>query len=203
MTQRPRRTCSRDQADVARLPSRCGCGREGFKRRGRRGTLSPLVRVPQPPNDSGRPAFRVRPARRGDADALAQLLAELGFPGSADQATVHWVISHPEIEVLVASDPQDKPMGMVTFSHRPQLRAKGRVATIEELVVTESWRRKGVGRELLKRVIERARSLSVKHLEIVTHSGRAEDLLPFYEACGFHAAEAGVLRHVELVLTRK
>ncbi len=154
-------------------------------------------------NDSNRPAFRIRPARRGDVDALAQLLAELGYPGSADQATVHWVISHPEIEVLVASDAQDKAMAMVTFSHRPQLRAKGRVAMIEELVVTESWRRRGVARELLKRVVERARSLSVKHLELVTHDAKAEHLRPFFEACGFQAADVSVMRHSELVLIRK
>ena len=80
--------------------------------------------------DPSRPAFRVRPARRGDAEALATLLAELGYPGSADQATVHWVISHPEIEVFVAGDAQDKAVGMIAFSHRPQLRARGRVATL-------------------------------------------------------------------------
>jgi GNAT superfamily N-acetyltransferase len=83
---------------------------------------------------------------------------------------------------------------MVTLSHRPQLRVKGRVATIEELVVTESWRRRGVGRELVRHAIERARSLSVKQLEIVTHRGRKEYMRPFYEACGFHELDAAVLR---------
>lgn len=145
-------------------------------------------------SDQNRPLFRVRPARRGDQEALSQLLAELGYPSCADQATVHWVISHPEIEILVAGDQQDKPVGMVTFSHRPQLRAKGRVGTIEELIVTEAWRRRGVGRELLKRVVERARALSVKQLELVTHRGRAEYAQAFYEACGFSEADAAVLR---------
>ena len=155
------------------------------------------------PLPDARPSFRVRPARRGDGEALANLLTELGYPGAADQATVHWVISHPEIEVLVAGDPQDKAVGMVSFSHRPQLRARGRVATIEELVVTESWRRRGVGRELLKGVVERARSLSVKHLEVVTHLGRADYLRGFYEACGFEETPSAVLHHGELRLERK
>jgi GNAT superfamily N-acetyltransferase len=125
---------------------------------------------------------------------LASLLAELGYPNAADQATVHWVISHPEIEVLVAGDPHDKVVGMITLSHRPQLRVKGRVATIEELVVSEPWRRRGVGRELLRHAIERARSLSVKQVEIVTHRGRQEYIKPFYEACGLHELDAAVLR---------
>ena len=154
----------------------------------RSAVLSPLAL------DSMRPPFRVRPARRGDADALASLLAELGYPGSADQATVHWVISHPEIEVFVAGDAQDRPIGMITFSHRPQLRARGRVARIEELVVTHSWRRKGVGRELVRRVLDRVRVLSVKQLEVVTHFGRAEFAREFYAACGFTEADSAVLR---------
>ncbi len=157
--------------------------------------MSAPASIPDP-----RPAFRVRPARRGDGDALAALLAELGFPGSADQATIHWVVSHPEIEVLVAADSQDKAMGMVAFTHRPQLRAKGRIATVEELVVTESWRGRGVGKELLKRVVERARSLSVKQLEIVTPLGCDARTASFYEACGFEQLDASVLRHRELRL---
>lgn len=161
------------------------------------------MRVPSvTPADPNRPAFRVRPARRGDSDALSTLLAELGYAGAADQATVHWVISHPEIEVFVAGDPQDKPVGMIVFSHRPQLRAKGRVATIEELIVTEAWRRRGVGRELIKRVVDRVRTLSVKQLEVVTHRGRESYAKGFYEACGFVEADSAVLRHTELLLKK-
>lgn len=147
-----------------------------------------------PSEQANRPLFRVRAARRGDSDALASLLAELGYPNAADQATVHWVISHPEIEVLVAGDPQDKPVGMITLSHRPQLRARGRIATVEELVVTEAWRGKGVGRELVRHAIERARSLSVKQLELVTHRGRDVYARTFYEKCGFAETDAAVLR---------
>jgi GNAT superfamily N-acetyltransferase len=153
----------------------------------------PAVPSPSSP-DPQRPLFRVRVARRGDADALAALLVELGYPNATDQATVHWVISHPEIEVLVAGDPQDKPVGMITLSHRPQLRARGRIATVEELVVAEAWRGKGVGRELVRHAIERARSLSVKQLELVSHRGRAQYARGFYLKCGFTEADAAVVR---------
>lgn len=151
------------------------------------------MRAPQAVADTNRPQFRVRPARRGDADALAALLVELGYPGATDQATVHWVISHPEIEVIVAGDSSDRAIGMISFSHRPQLRARGRIARIEELVVTESWRRRGVGRELVKKVVERARVLSVKQLELVTHAGGAAPR-GFFEACGFAVSDSALLR---------
>lgn len=133
---------------------------------------------------------------------MAGLLGELGYPGAADQATVHWVISHPEIEVLVAGDPQDKPVGMITFSHRPMLRVKGRLAVIEELVVTESWRRRGVGRELVRRVVDRARSLGVKQVELLTHDARL-DVPRFFESCGFGPANTSVYRLKDVSLLAK
>ena len=144
------------------------------------------------------PPFRIRRARRGDAESLASLLREMGYPHGSDAQTVHWVISHPEIEIFVAADSQDRPVGMVALSHRPQLRLRGRIATVDELVVTETWRRRGVGRALMQQVIERcgARALSVKRLEVSAYA--QEELQSFYMTCGFTQVERMVLRYVEL-----
>ena len=144
------------------------------------------------------PSFRIRRARRGDAESLATLLREMGYPHGSDAQTVHWVISHPEIEIFVAADAQDRPVGMVSLSHRPQLRLRGRIATVDELVVTESWRRRGVGRALMQQVIERcgARALSVKRLE--TSAYALEELQGFYQSCGFTQVDRMVMRYSEL-----
>ena len=149
------------------------------------------------------PGFRVRSARRGDAEALALLLAELGYPGAADTSTVHWVLSHPEMDVIVAADAMDKPVGMITLSHRPQLRMKGRIVTIDELVVSATWRRKGVGRALMKHALERARVLTAKRVELHTHKGRGEAVRAFYESCGFQEADSLVMRLTEGDFQRK
>ena len=141
------------------------------------------------------PPFRIRRARRGDSEALAALLRELGHTEGTDTQTVHWVISHPEIEIFVAGDPQDKPVGMISLSHRPQLRFKGRIATIDELVVTEAWRRRGVGRALVLHAIERAKVLSVKRLEMVAARSRGDLMREFCESCGFTDADWVLYRH--------
>jgi GNAT superfamily N-acetyltransferase len=146
----------------------------------------------------GAAGFRVRTARPGDAEGLASLLKELGYANAADVSIVNWVRSHPEMEVLVAADGHDRPVGVLTLSHRPQLRMKGRIATVDELVVAQAWRRKGVGRALITRAVEKARSLSCKRMELVTHRGRGEYVRQFYEACGFAEADSLVLRHREL-----
>lgn len=137
--------------------------------------------------------FRVRLARRGDGEQLGLLLAELGHAGAGDTATVHWVLSHPEIEVHVAADASDRPLGVLSFSHRPQLRLSGRIATIDELVVLPSARRQGVGRALVKRALERAKVLSVKRVELQLPSVPDEATYRFCEAMGFRDAERGVV----------
>jgi N-acetylglutamate synthase-like GNAT family acetyltransferase len=154
----------------------------------------PLQTSKSPTEKQGTAPFRIRAARRGDAEALGALLRELGYAQGADQATVHWVISHPEMEIYVAGDSHDRAIGMITLSHRPQLRMKGRIATIDELVVSESWRRKGVGKALVNRAVERAKVLSVRRLELLTHIPTASVPRAFYEACGFKVADALVLR---------
>lgn len=142
------------------------------------------------------PSFRVRLARRGDGEQLGHLLAELGHTGAGDTATVHWVLSHPEIEVHVAADASDRPLGLLSLSHRPQLRLSGRIATIDELVVLPAARRQGVGRALLQRALERARVLSVKRVDLQLPSVPDEATFRFCEAMGFRDAERGVVSRV-------
>lgn len=142
----------------------------------------------QPPTQG----FKVRPARRGDAAPAVAILAEAG--ATSDPHTFTWTISHPEMEVLIAADPLDKAIGVISLSHRPILKLGGRAASIDELVVTKAWRRKGVGRELLRRAVERAKVLSVKRLEVQTFGPVTDEVRAFFQACGFDAADVGVFR---------
>ncbi len=148
----------------------------------------------RPGASEGKPAFRIRAGRRGDVEAISALLVELGYLQGADMATVHWVISHPETETLIAADGADKPIGMLTLSHRPQLRLRGRIVTIDELVVQTVWRRKGVGRELMKRAIERSRVLSARRLELLSPIAD-EGAVQFCREMGFgEVPRTGVMR---------
>jgi N-acetylglutamate synthase-like GNAT family acetyltransferase len=148
------------------------------------------VRVASDPKAA--PAFKVRPARRGDAQGIVAILNEAG--AQADSHTFTWIISHPEMEVLVAADALDKVIGVVTLSHRPLLKVGGRAATIDELGVSKAWLRRGVGRELLKRAVERAKVLSVKRLEVQTFQDVTPELEAFFRNSGFDRAAVGVFR---------
>ena len=141
-------------------------------------------------------AYRIRPARRGDREGIANLLAEVGYPNACDSATLSWVISHPEMEVHLAVDPLDRAVGMVALSHRPALRLKGRIATLDELVVLPAWRRKGIGKELLARAVTRVKVLGCKRLEVATRE--RVDGPVFLKKLGFVEIESALMRLDEL-----
>ena len=136
--------------------------------------------------------YRIRPARRGDREGIATLLAEAGSPDSCDSTTLAWVISHPEMEAHLAVDQPDRAIGLVSFSHRPMLRLKGRIATIDELVVAQAWRKKGVGKALLAVAVTRLKVLGCKRLELATQQAGE---VAFFEKQGWVATEGRVLRH--------
>lgn len=135
--------------------------------------------------------IKIRVARRGDRDSIYRLMAEVGVNVAPyDQSnTLSWIVSHPEIEVLVAVDPLDRGVGMISLSHRPSLRVGGRVATVDALIVTAAMRRKGIGAELLGRSIERARMLGCKQVEIPSNDTGSREWL---RRRGF-VTEAGTL----------
>ncbi len=137
-------------------------------------------------------SFKIRPARRGDAVPIVALLAQQNI--TTDANTVTWIISHPEMEIFVAADQLDRPVGFATLSHRPLLKTGGRAASIDELNVATGWQRKGVGRALLNKVVERAKVLTVKRLEVQTYGAPTAEVTAFFRACGFDGADVGVFR---------
>ncbi len=111
---------------------------------------------------------KIRTARRGDKDAVYRLLAETGVvvPSAEQSSTLSWIVSHPETEVLLATDAYERGLGMLSLSHRPSLVTGGRLASVESLVVLPSMRGKGIGTELLERALARARMLGCKEVEV-------------------------------------
>ena len=123
-------------------------------------------------------------------------MQEGGYSKGGDSQTVHWVVSHPEIELFVAADRADRVIGVISMSHRPQLRQSGRIATIEELFVTQEWRRKGVGKALVKNAVERAKVLTVKTLQLQATLDNPEEIQAFCKASGFELDNVSVYRLV-------
>jgi GNAT superfamily N-acetyltransferase len=132
--------------------------------------------------------YRIRPLKRGDRDAVFKLLEADGWvvPAGDQELAVSWVVQHPEIESFVAHEATmfSWLVGMITMSHRPQLRLGGRVACIDLFVVAREQRHKGIGHDLLAQALRRSEALGCKRMEIFLPPER-DERLTFFEGNGF------------------
>lgn len=132
--------------------------------------------------------FRIRPLKRGDRDAVFKLLAADGWavPIVDQDTAISWVVQHPEIESFVAHDATSysRVQGLITMSHRPQLRVGGRIACIDVFVVAPEQRHRGIGHDLLTQALRRSEALACKRVEIHLPPERDERQI-FFEGSGF------------------
>ena len=132
--------------------------------------------------------WRLRSLNRGDRDAVFKLLAADGWvvPANDQELAISWVVQHPEIECFVAHDvgAYSRLFGMITMSHRPQLKLGGRVASIDLFLVAPEQRHKGIGHDLLSQAMRRAEALGCKRVEMLLPEARSERHA-FFENNGF------------------
>jgi GNAT superfamily N-acetyltransferase len=133
-------------------------------------------------NDTG---LAVRAATPGDADGLAGLMTELGYPTTAAQMTARLaaILADGDYRTFVACDGATiaGAIGTRTF---PLYESDAPYGQIMVLVVADSYRRRRVGRLLLEAAEaffgERGASFAV-----VTSANRRSDAHAFYEKHGF------------------
>jgi GNAT superfamily N-acetyltransferase len=130
-------------------------------------------------------AFGVRKVTAGDAEAVAGLLGELGYPSTAAEVSQRLEIwmHEPYSRVLLATD-DDRVVGSMSVHALPHLERNGRWLRIESLVVTAGAQGTGAGRRLIGAAEELARSWGCHAVE-VTSSRRREGAHAFYRRLGF------------------
>jgi N-acetylglutamate synthase-like GNAT family acetyltransferase len=137
----------------------------------------------------------VRRARPGDALAVRKLLKELGYshdPRATDE-TVSQVVKHPEAAVFVACEGVEV-LGYAALSIRPQMRLAGLLASLDELVVTQSRRGSGLGTMLLDAAIAHAKALQCRRIEVLQTRRRESYDRKFYQERRFVEVDSAVLR---------
>lgn len=127
----------------------------------------------------------VRLVRRADADALARLSKELGYPSSTADMRIRLgaTLAHPDHAVYVAEHPD---LGIVGWIHVfAALRLEsGAFAEIGGLVVSEGQRKSGVGRALVEKGEDWSWERGLQMLRVRTDSKRTGAHL-FYRNLGF------------------
>jgi GNAT superfamily N-acetyltransferase len=156
--------------------------------------LPPLQVSPKPAPADGKD-YRLRPLKRRDRENVFKLLAADGWPvDTRDQELcISWVVQHPETETMVAHDfaSYDRLYGVISMSHRPQLKLGGRVACIDLFAVADEHRQKPVGTDLLAQAQRRAEALGCKRMELYLPAAR-EYRHDFFEQHGFSQGSGGL-----------
>ena len=139
----------------------------------------------------------IRIATLMDQPQSFELMSELGYPGLSFvrfSAAYNAVLANPTMSLLVAEDENGDVIGLASISTRPQLRLTANLVTIDELVVADRARGRGVGRKILKAAEVMARKLGARRLELETNRARESYCRGFYIKNGFEEADSAVMR---------
>jgi GNAT superfamily N-acetyltransferase len=105
--------------------------------------------------------------------------------------------SDPNQELIVVTNDHKEIVGTLQLTFIPYLTYRGGIrAQIEAVRVREDMRGKGLGEQLFRWAIDRARERGV-HLVQLTTDKRRPDALRFYEKLGFKASHEGMKLHFD------
>ena len=127
----------------------------------------------------------VRDAEDGDCEAIANLLAALGYPHTPDFAArrVRKLGKRQHDRVLVALHGSEI-VGLLSLHIMPLLHLSGNLCRVTALIVSEEHRRKYIGQRLLEVAEAYAKTNDCVKVEI-TSGDRRCDAHTFYEQVGY------------------
>jgi GNAT superfamily N-acetyltransferase len=127
----------------------------------------------------------IRSAHAADAPSIAELMAVLGYPSSVEQieARIAAFAAFPDTVIFVA-ECASRVVGLLSFHCIPLFHADGFLGRITNLVVSQDFRRRGVGRLLVAAAEEFAWTHHCIRMELTSGDHRP-DAHAFYERCGF------------------
>ena len=140
----------------------------------------------------------IRAARTYDAQAIAELGAQLGYPSTRQQiaSRLAGVEAEPSSRVLVAENGNGRVIGWLHVAARTQL-TEDMCADILGLVVDESARGAGVGADLVRAAEAWARGEGCTRIRVRSRETR-ERAHKFYEREGYARNKVQVVLHKSL-----
>ena len=127
--------------------------------------------------------LRVRPMVEGDAEVVAELATELGYPNETEAIRRRIRPIGKAGLLLVAADARDKPVGFIQ-AHRVCIIEAGSRVEILGLVVSSTARRSGIARTLIGEVELWAQKIGAETVSVRSNTRRTEAHL-FYPAMGY------------------
>jgi GNAT superfamily N-acetyltransferase len=139
------------------------------------------------------PAAAIRPATAGDAEPIAALFTDEGYPaGPSDIVERLARFASPHSQVLVAEH-DGAILGFIAIHALPRFEHDDRIVRILALVVDAGARERGVGGALMAEAERIARDLGAAFIE-VTAGHHRPDAYRLYETSGYDGSVAAYLR---------
>jgi len=128
----------------------------------------------------------IRRLTSSDATVAAPLMAELGYPTTADAFAERFdALCTSAYNAVLVAEAQGSIVGLVSVHSFEMLHRPGRLGRITALVVASSARGHGVGTRLLKAAEDHLQNCGCTVLEVTSGDQRA-DAHAFYAARGYH-----------------
>ena len=133
----------------------------------------------------------IRRARAGDEHQVFRLFEKLPSRSRTDEYRVDQktgvevyrkILSDSALGVILVAEEKGRLIGCITLSYPLAIRCSGHYARIEEFIVDEAARGKGIGTMLLEAAIDEAKNMSCFDLQVNNPSELGK---PLYDAHGF------------------
>ena len=125
----------------------------------------------------------IRDASATDAEALADLLGQLGYPTTAEAAETRLERLRVVGDRVVVAELDGRVVGLAHLQVTPAIERERPAAKIGALVVDDGHRGRGVGRALVEAMESEARARGCELLYLTT-AERRDDAHAFYQRLG-------------------
>ena len=134
--------------------------------------------------------MQIRTATSEDSAAIAALLTQLDYPGTAPfmPQKIAQLTVHPDARLLVAEDEVGQLLGFIGLHFMVQLALPGDFCRITYFCVSDQARSAGVGRRLEAAAEDEARARGCDRIEVHCHERRT-DAHRFYYRQGYEVTE--------------
>ena len=130
----------------------------------------------------------IRPAQIKDFTQIMSLLPQLWPKRKLNPAGIKRVfnkqLKNPNTFYLHVAEHNKKVVGFISFSWRLNIYSEGLIGRIEELIIDEKYRNKGIGGRMVKDVITLCKKKKINCLYLTSAFHRLE-AHKFYEKLGF------------------
>ena len=135
----------------------------------------------------------IRPAAATDAEAIAALFTDEGYPAGPSDIVERLTRFSSEHSQVVVADHEGLVLGFIAVHALPRFEHDDRILRVLALVVDAGARERGVGRSLMAEAERIATELGAAFVE-VTSGHHRPDARRLYESMGYDASIAAYFR---------